>query len=57
MHVEGGGASVRINLLTLEIMDDETDFSESFLRKIVNYVLENKETLLEKWIEYHGEKK
>jgi hypothetical protein len=55
VHVEGGGASVRINLLTLEVMDAETDFSLSTLRKIVEYVAGNKETLLEKWVEYENE--
>lgn len=54
VHVEGGGASVRINLVTLEIMDDETDFSPSLLRKIEGYVLKHREELLERWAEYHG---
>jgi Domain of unknown function (DUF4160) len=55
VHVEGGGASVRVNLLTLEVMDDNTDFSKSMVRGIVTYIAEHKEELLEKWMEYHEE--
>lgn len=55
VHVEGGGASVRVNLLTLEIMDTRTQFSMSMVRKILNFVEEHKEDLLEKWAEYHEE--
>lgn len=35
VHVEGGGATVRVNLLTLEVMDASTEFSKSMVRKIV----------------------
>ena len=42
VHVEGGGASVRINLLTLEVMDTKTDFSHATLKRIVEKVIENK---------------
>jgi len=55
VHVEGGGASVRVNLLTLEVMDDETAFSQAMVRRIVMYVAQHKEELLEKWVEYHEE--
>lgn len=55
VHVEGRGASVRINLITLEVMDDSTDFSLSTLRKIVIYVATHREELYEKWIECHEE--
>ena len=55
VHVEGGGATVRVNLLTLEIMDDSTDFSKTMVWKIVTYIAEHKEELLEKWVEYHEE--
>jgi hypothetical protein len=59
IHVEGLGASVRINLLTLdlltlEIMDSETDFSVSTLKKIMVKVGENRIFLLDKWEEIHG---
>jgi hypothetical protein len=55
VHVEGGGATIRVNLLTLEVMDASTDFSKSMVRKIVTYIAEHKEELLEKWVEYHEE--
>ena len=54
VHVEGGGASIRINLLTLEVMDRETMFSESTMRKIRLKVAENRELFLDKWREMHG---
>lgn len=54
VHVEGLGASVRINLLTLEIMDSRTEFSYSTLNKIIRVVRENRIFLLEKWEEIHG---
>ena len=55
VHVEGGGATLRVNLLTLEVMDDSTDFSKAMVRRIVIYIAEHKEELLEKWVEYHEE--
>jgi len=55
VHVEGGGATLRVNLLTLEVMDDSTEFSKVMVRKIVTYIAEHKEELLEKWVEYHEE--
>jgi len=55
VHVEGGGATLRVNLLTLEVMDASTEFSKSMVRKIVTYIAEHKEELLEKWVEYHEE--
>lgn len=54
VHVEGGGASVRINLLTLEIMDRETGFSEATIRKIRLKIAENRELFLDKWRQMHG---
>ena len=42
VHVEGGGATVRVNLLTLEIMDDSTDFSKTTVGKIVTYIRNTK---------------
>lgn len=55
VHVEGGGASVRISLLDFSVMDDETDFSQAMVNRIVEYVQQNKQVLIEKWVEYHGE--
>lgn len=55
VHVEGLGASVRINLLTMEVMDNETDFSSSTLKKIIEKVSENRILLLDKWEEVHGQ--
>lgn len=55
VHVEGLGASVRINLLTLEVMDTRTEFSEKWVKRIVQSVAENREALFEKWMELHGE--
>lgn len=54
VHVEGMGASVRINLLNLEVMDKETDFSQSTLNRILRVVRENRNLLLERWEELHG---
>lgn len=54
VHVEGMGASVRINLLTLEVMDKQTDFSQSTLSRILRVVRENRFLLLERWEELHG---
>lgn len=54
VHIEGMGASVRINLLTLEVMDTETDFSTATLNRIIRVVRENRLLLLERWEELHG---
>jgi hypothetical protein len=43
------------HLLTLEIMDENTAFSKAMVRRIVTYIAEHKEELLEKWVEYHEE--
>jgi hypothetical protein len=53
VHVEGKGASVRINLRTLDVMDDETDFTRSALDRIVAEVKKRKSELLEEWENYH----
>ncbi len=54
VHVEGMGASVRINLLNLEVMDSETEFTTSTLNRILRVVKENRLLLLERWEELHG---
>ncbi len=54
VQVEGMGASVRINLLNLEVLDRETDFSQSTLNRIIKVVRENRNLLLERWEESHG---
>ena len=53
-HVEGLGASVRINLLNLEVMDTKTEFSTATLNRILKIVRENRLLLLERWEELHG---
>lgn len=53
VHVEGKGASVRINLVSLEFMDDETDFSRGTLDRILKEVEKRKDELLEEWKKYH----
>jgi hypothetical protein len=55
VHVEGRGAKIRINLLTFEPMDKETDFEEAAVRMIIKEVKKNSFDLLKKWKEYHGE--
>ena len=55
VHVEGLGASVRINLLTLEFMDLQTDFNSATLSRILKVVKENRIQLLERWEGLHGE--
>lgn len=54
VHVEGLGASVRINLLNLEVMDTKTEFSTATLNRILRVVRENRLLLLERWEELHG---
>ena len=54
MHVEGLGASGRVNLLNLEVMDSRTDFSTATLSRILKVVKENRLLLLERWDELHG---
>jgi len=54
VHIEGMGASVRVNLLTLEFMDIETDFSAATLARRLKTVKENRMLLLERWEEVHG---
>ena len=55
IHVEAGGASVRINLSTLEFMDEETGFSKGTLDRIMGEVVRRKDELLEEWEKYHEE--
>ena len=54
VHVEAGGESIRVNLLTLREMDESSEFSESLVRNVLKIVAENRDLLLEKWMEYHG---
>ena len=54
VHIEGMGASVRINLLTLEVLDKETEFSHATLNRIIKVVKEHRSLLLERWEELHG---
>ncbi|MFN7728940.1 MAG: DUF4160 domain-containing protein [Bdellovibrio sp.] len=54
VHIEGMVASVRINLLSLEVMDSETEFSQATLNRILKVVRENRMLLLERWEELHG---
>jgi len=53
VHIEGGGTSVRINLLTMEFMDVQTDFSQRTLDRVMNEVVKRKNELLEEWEKYH----
>jgi hypothetical protein len=53
VHVEGYGEEVRINLLTLEQMDD-TGFSPSALRMIKEAVEQYRQPLMDAWEAYHG---
>lgn len=54
VHIEGMGASVRINLLSLEVLDKKTEFSHSTLNRIIKVVKENRSFLLECWEKRHG---
>ena len=53
VHVEGYGATVRIDLRTFQPMDD-TDFSRTDLKRIVEVIQAHAEELNAKWEEYHG---
>jgi hypothetical protein len=55
VHVEGCGGEIRINLLTLEIMDDQTEFSKSMIRHIQEFVRRNRIYFLDRWEQVHGE--
>ena len=55
VHIEGGGYSMRVNLLTMEVMDDEVGFSRSTVRHILEIVKANRNYLLERWEAIHGE--
>lgn len=57
VHVEGGGGHLRINLLSLEPMDNETDFSASTLRMILQFVGRHRDLFIEQWEEYHGKER
>jgi hypothetical protein len=53
VHVEGYGCNVRVNLLTLEQMDD-TEFSHGDLKRIIDAIQTYQDELMAKWEEYHG---
>lgn len=53
VHIEGNGTSVRINLLTLDFMDTQTDFSQGTLDRIMSEVIKRKDELMEEWEKYH----
>ena len=53
VHIEGNGTSIRINLLILEFMDDETQFSKAALGRIMTETIRRKEELMEEWKNYH----
>ena len=54
VHVEGLGCTVRINLNTLKVMDAKTDFTKSAVKKILEFVKENHQDLLDQWEAAHG---
>jgi hypothetical protein len=54
VHIEGQGASLRINLLTLEVMDSRTNFSLATVNRILKVVRENRLFLLQRWEEIYG---
>lgn len=53
VHAEGYGEAVRINLLTLEQMDD-TGFNKATVQRIIEEVGANRDLLLDAWEMYHG---
>ena len=53
VHIEGHGTAVRIDLVTLDFMDDQTDFSQGTLDRIMDQVIKRKDELLEEWEKYH----
>ena len=53
VHVEGNGANVRINILTLDYMDEETEFSRGTLDRIMSEVIKRREELMTEWKAYH----
>ncbi len=53
VHVEGNGSSVRINLLTMDFMDDETDYSQGTLDRILGEVIKRRDELMVEWKNYH----
>jgi len=55
VHVEGKGASVRVNLKTLKIMDSKSEFSTSDLKTICDFIEERRNEFIEIWSSYHEE--
>ncbi len=56
VHCEAFGASLRVNLLTLEVMDEKTEFGPSTVRKILALVKERQVFFLAEWEKVHGKK-
>jgi Domain of unknown function (DUF4160) len=54
VHAEGG-ATIRIDLLTFEPLDDRTAFSRTSVRRITELVKQYREVLMEAWNELHGQ--
>ena len=53
VHVEGKGATVRINLETLDFMDDRTEFDNGTLQEILAQVIVRQDELKKEWEKYH----
>ena len=53
VHIEGRGAKIRINLLTLQFMDAKTGFSNRTLELILEEVTRRQNELTEEWRKYH----
>jgi hypothetical protein len=51
VHAEGTGLQFE---LSLEVMDQETEYSTASLNRILRVVRENRLLLLERWEELHG---
>lgn len=51
VHIKCGGEETRINLLTLEIMDDDIFNSRKDKKKVMSYLKDNQE----KWINYYND--
>jgi hypothetical protein len=54
VHAEGGGATIRIDLLTFKPLDRRTAFTKASVRRITDLVRQYREVLMEAWNELHG---
>jgi Domain of unknown function (DUF4160) len=54
VHAEGGGATIRIDLLTFEPLDSRTEFTRASVRRIADLVKQYQEVLMEAWNDLHG---